>query len=119
MMDIDKLRMVFKNGIANSKQSISKFLTLSRYLEIFFGKIVKQIVQEDTDINLIYSGGDNIIIITPINNTSNICHRINNFFYDYIGNNQTIKLKFAYEVINDSLSESYRKIKEKLKKGGE
>lgn len=77
-MDVDNLGAVFAYGLPRKTRSISKFLTLSRLMEVFFGKHLPQICEDvSLDINpdldpdtstmfyIDYAGGDDLIIIGP------------------------------------------------------
>lgn len=74
-MDVDNLGSVFAYGLDSETRSLSKFLTLSRLIEIFFGNHLETICQsvskqmdphlEDTMFYINYAGGDDLVILGP------------------------------------------------------
>lgn len=78
-MDVDNLGAIFAFGLSNSR-SLSKLLTLSRLLEMFFGNIlmdicrnvsfelnkrINEITDNGTMFYINYAGGDDLVIIGP------------------------------------------------------
>lgn len=72
-MDVDNLGAIFSYGL-NEQRSISKYLTMSRYFELFFGLSLKQICEKVTKkfnsniktmFYINYAGGDDLVILGP------------------------------------------------------
>lgn len=79
-MDVDNLGAVFAYGMGPKTRSLSKYLTLSRMMELFFGKQLPQICKEvskqvnpaidqvtenGTMFYINYAGGDDLVILGP------------------------------------------------------
>jgi CRISPR-associated protein Csm1 len=64
--DVDNLGQIFKDGFAEKSQSISRFTTLSRMLDLFFsGWVAEQINEKSPFIYPVFSGGDDLFLIGP------------------------------------------------------
>ena len=113
IMDLINLSEVFCSGIKKESQSISKFMTISRYLEIFFGKIVVNICKK-YQLCLIYSGGDDIIFTCCRKNTQSIIDSIINAFKEFTDFNSSFRLRYGIEELKESYLITYKKIKEKF-----
>ncbi len=96
-MDVDNLGAIFTFGLDDSR-SLSKFLTLSRLIEVFFGHHLIQICKDvSKDLNSIidqtcdngtmfyinYAGGDDLVIIGPIAGILELANMIHKCFKDY------------------------------------
>lgn len=96
-MDVDNLGAIFAFGLDNAR-SLSKFLTLSRLMEVFFGhhlveickdvseKLNSQIsVQSDNEsmFYINYAGGDDLVIVGPIAGIIELSNQINKSFREY------------------------------------
>ena len=85
--DVDNLGTIFASGIPAEKASISRTATLSRNLSMFFKKQINDILStRGYQLQIIYSGGDDLFII---GNWSDIIYAaidINNAFREYTGN---------------------------------
>lgn len=92
-MDVDNLGSVFAFGLGQKTRSLSKFLTLSRLLEYFFGPMLRQICQDiseemNPDIAQLsrdrtmfyinYAGGDDLVILGPAAGILRLAQAINN-----------------------------------------
>ncbi|WP_346670886.1 type III-A CRISPR-associated protein Cas10/Csm1 [Faecalicoccus acidiformans] len=106
-MDVDNLGAVFAFGMKRTtgdkwlQRSLSKYLTLSRMLEIFFGKHLKDIcidVSKDQDPDICsqtdnkdmfyinYSGGDDLVVIGPAYGIIYLAKKIEECFKAYVNN---------------------------------
>lgn len=96
-MDVDNLGSIFAFGLAGTR-SLSKFLTLSRLTEAFFGNKLVTICKEvskDIDSNISrktdnesmfyinYAGGDDLVIIGPVAGILKLAYEINNQLNKY------------------------------------
>lgn len=91
-MDVDNLGAIFAYGMDSNTRSLSKYLTLSRFLEVFFGKVLADICREvSMEINpfiveetcngtmfyINYAGGDDLVILGPVAGILFLSQRIN------------------------------------------
>lgn len=60
--DVDDLGLTFVNGIVDEYLSISRTMTLSRQLSLFFKYELRRVLK-DSKITVIYSGGDDLFLI--------------------------------------------------------
>ncbi|EOS61174.1 CRISPR-associated protein cas10/csm1, subtype III-a/mtube [Firmicutes bacterium M10-2] len=74
-MDVDDLGAIFAYGLDSRTRSLSKFLTLSRLMELFFGNHLERIClfvskQMNPDLKgtmfyINYAGGDDLVVLGP------------------------------------------------------
>ena len=96
-MDVDNLEATFTFGLDKAR-SLSKYLTLSRLMEVFFGRHIVQICKDvskdlnsiidqscdnDTMFYINYAGGDDLVIIGPIAGILELANVIHKRFKDY------------------------------------
>lgn len=141
-MDVDNLGAVFAFGLKEKKEgskqmvlqrSLSKYLTLSRSMELFFGKFLVQICKDVTrDIYAMenqsmknenmfyidYAGGDDLVIIGPAYGIVYLAKEINETFNQFVKNeNMSISggifiqddkspIRFGVQSAEDLLEES-------------
>ncbi len=121
-MDVDNLGYIFLNGIKQSKETISKNLTLSRMVDYFFSKEIVNICnqpkfKESMYIN--YAGGDDLVIISPASMVLELVKDINYEFSKFTGYNKSLHIsagieffsskspvRYSIERAEDNLSES-------------
>lgn len=106
-MDIDNLNIIFTEGLKkedkseieqNEYNTISRITTLSRMIDMFFSGYVNKIVKEKYNLcYIVYSGGENLIVIGDWNLIINLSIELNNKFKEYVGNNPNITLSTAIE----------------------
>lgn len=120
-MDVDNLGVLFAFGLKENpenpilQRSISKYLTLSRLLELFFGKYLKDIcvetskklfsnIQEITDNSdmfyVNYAGGDDLVIIGPAYGIIQLSHVIEEKFCKFVLNSN-ITISGGIHIQND------------------
>lgn len=103
-MDVDNLGAIFAYGFDAKTRSLSKFLALSRSMELFFGKILPDICREvskdflpddgsdhkesstDTVFYINYAGGDDLVILGPAAAILQLASRIEERFREYTRN---------------------------------
>lgn len=112
-MDVDNLGAIFAYGLDSNTRSLSKFLTLSRMIEVFFGKNLNSICKEVSEfINpeigtqtvngtmfyITYAGGDDLVVIGPAAGIIKLAETIRNRFAQYTRNeNITISAGIAIQ----------------------
>lgn len=100
-MDVDNLGSIFAYGMKAETRSLSKFLTLSRLLEVFFGKILIEICEDVSaeitpDIDertenrtmfyINYAGGDDLVIMGPAAGILRLTERIHQKLSEFVKN---------------------------------
>lgn len=85
--DVDNLGAAFVDGIPASKASISRTATLSRSLSYFFKHQINQVLEEGRyQLQVIYSGGDDLFIVGNWDDVIYAAIAINRAFQEYTGN---------------------------------
>lgn len=126
-MDVDNLGSVFAYGLDPKTRSLSKFLTLSRLIEIFFGNRLESICcsvskQFDPDIEetmfyINYAGGDDLIILGPAAAVLYLAQAIDHSLYSYARNsNITISGGIFIQKPKEPIRFGIRKAEEYLSK---
>jgi CRISPR/Cas system-associated protein Cas10 (large subunit of type III CRISPR-Cas system) len=115
MMDIKDLHLILKTCIAKKAQSISKDLTISRLLELFFAKTVTNICKKNGNVNLLYAGGDDIVFITDENNAKQLIYEITSEFQNYTGEMASRLISGMIPINHQPLLKTYHDLKMKLK----
>lgn len=100
-MDVDNLGSIFAYGMKAETRSLSKFLTLSRLLEVFFGKILVEICEDvsaeitpdidertenGTMFYINYAGGDDLVIMGPAAGILLLTERIHQKLSEFVKN---------------------------------
>ena len=116
LMNIKNLGIIFASGIDKNAQSISKLLTLSRCLERFFAYEVKKIL-EKFSVYILYSGSDDIVLISNPDDSEMIVKTIQESFARYTGYNKSFQFNHVIMVFfKEELRTVYYKAKRKLKR---
>ena len=85
--DVDNLGATFANGIPKDKASISRTATLSRMLSYFFKYQINQILEAGMyQVQIIYSGGDDLFLIGNWNDVIHAGMDIRSGFLEFTGN---------------------------------
>lgn len=85
--DVDNLGATFVNGLPSSKVSISRTTTLSRSLSYFFKKQINDVLKAGGyQLQIIYSGGDDMFIVGNWSDVIYAALDIRNAFAEYVGN---------------------------------
>jgi CRISPR-associated protein Csm1 len=94
--DVDNLGSLFIFGLSGDKKdlnTISRISALSRMLDTFFSGWIHEVVQtEFPNCYIVFSGGDDLFIIGPWNETIDLSLRINDEFRRFTANNPNITL---------------------------
>lgn len=101
-MDVDNLGAVFAFGLKRKQEgsyemqrSLSKYLTLSRFIELFFTQKLKQICLDvsrrfssdgSNMFYINYAGGDDLVILGPVYGIVQLAEKINDEFRRYVKN---------------------------------
>lgn len=113
-MDVDNLGAIFAFGLSKTR-SLSKYLTLSRLMETFFGyhlihiceKVSKELIsniKENTDNNMFYinyAGGDDLVIIGPASGILLLAKEIDHSFHQYT-NNKNLNISGGITIMSPS-----------------
>lgn len=90
-MDVDNLGNIFKKGL--NIKSITRYNVLSQLLSLFFSLGVMEILKKENPYScLVYSGGDDLFIISPWSDLPEISQRIYDNFKDFVCHNPEINL---------------------------
>jgi CRISPR-associated protein Csm1 len=112
-MDVDNLGKIFSEGLENP--SISRASTLSRSLNIFFKGYLNTIIEKriealDTpkisskpqrEVVVIYSGGDDVMIVGTWNDVFELAFEIHEVFRKYVGLNPSITISGGYGIFDE------------------
>lgn len=119
-MDVDNLGGIFAFGLQSNKdefkqRSISKYVTMSRLLEYFFGNNLMQICKDvskeinpnidsetinETLFYINYAGGDDLVIMGPVYATIQLANAIHKEFKNFTGNSD-ITISGGLQIQND------------------
>lgn len=92
-MDVDNLGSIFVFGLMKKDRSLAKYMTLSRYMELFFSKVLsnicldvsKKYLNQDNNVFYInYAGGDDLVIVGPVDGIVELNNAINLKFKEYV-----------------------------------
>lgn len=109
-LDVDNLGLIFQRGLNERERSISRIATLSRNFKLFFEGYINKIIDEekflDKDtkerlIYVIYSGGDDTMLIGPYDKVIELVLLINQKFREFVSNNSEITLSASLTIIDD------------------
>jgi len=98
--DVDNLGSIFKSGLGD-RGTISRVMNLSGDIAHFFGPILEELVTEDADCMVIYSGGDDFFIVGRWDRLPYIANRIHEEFRNYCGFNPDVTVSMAINVAPD------------------
>lgn len=94
--DVDYLGLIFSIGLEREEKeltSISRISTLSRRLDMFFSGWVNRAVHNKFEkCYIVYSGGDDLLIVGPWNEIIKLSKYLNEKFKEYTCNNPNITL---------------------------
>lgn len=79
--DVDNLGLIFMKGLGN-EYTISRVATLSRQLDLFFSGYLNKLL-EDSNIYVLYSGGNDFFLIGPWNELIDKLIELYEDFYEY------------------------------------
>lgn len=107
-MDVDNLGKIFIHGIPENERNISRIATLSRNFTLFFEGYINTILDKGPYIDeedkrliyVIYSGGDDTLLIGPYNLVIKLAEKIRDEFEKFACNNDQITLSAAIMIID-------------------
>ncbi|MEM4397190.1 MAG: type III-A CRISPR-associated protein Cas10/Csm1 [Candidatus Woesearchaeota archaeon] len=89
--DVDYLGEIFIRGLSNEEYTISRVNTLSTMLNLFFAYKINEIVKE-TKSYILYSGGDDFVIISNWADSFYLINNINKEFKKYCSFNPSFTI---------------------------
>jgi CRISPR-associated protein Csm1 len=99
--DVDNLGLIFSEGLGNML-TVSRYLTMSRMIDLFFSGWMYRILKEDDnfkEIYTVYSGGDDLVLVGPWEKTILFAKRFNDEFRRFTCNNDNITLSAGLAVV--------------------
>jgi len=99
-MDIDNLGAIFKDGLKN--KTFAAYSTLSFQLDIFFSGYLNTIrnkVEYKDDINIIYSGGDDVFAVGKWDKIIDFAEEIRNEFRKFVCNREDISISAGIALV--------------------
>ena len=101
--DVDNLGYIFAKGFPDKEKSISRIATLSRMLDYFFSAYLKELVEtEFPNIYIVFSGGDDLVMIGPWNDIFDFTLEMRGKFRQYTCYNQAWGLSAGIALANAS-----------------
>lgn len=102
-MDVDNLGAIFIKGLPDEDKSFSAYSTLSFMLEYFFSGYLNTIRKRDNfinDVNIIYSGGDDVFAVGKWNKLIEFAEAIRRDFKKFVGRND-ISISGGIAIVGD------------------
>ena len=120
-MDVDDLGKIFSRGLPEDKRTLSRYATLSRFMNHFFKNCIRLIAERDVQILevirnkelprlfesngkrnvvVVYSGGDDLFIVGSWNDVFELAFEIRELFGEYVGWNPNITLSAGFAVFD-------------------
>ena len=111
--DVDNMSLIFKHWFWESNYSLSRILTFSRLMELFFGYRLQRFLEENfKNVYTIYSGGDDFVFVVPFSDLKEFVwwkkdkywKKIKNGLYDefnYFVNNDKIHFSLGLWIFKD------------------
>lgn len=101
-VDIDNLGLIFSEGLENML-TVSRYLTMSRMIDLFFSGWMYRILKEDVcfrEIYTVYSGGDDLVLVGPWEKTILFAKKLSKEFRRFTCNNDNITLSAGLAVVH-------------------
>lgn len=102
-MDVDNLGSIFIKGFPDEMKSFSAYSTLSFMLDYFFSGYLNTIKEENdysNDVNIIYSGGDDVFAVGRWDKLILFAEKIRKDFSHFIGRND-ISISGGITIVGD------------------
>jgi len=120
-MDVDDLGKIFSRGLPEDKRTLSRYATLSRFMNHFFKNCIRLIAERDLEVLevirnkelprlfesngkrnvvVVYSGGDDLFIVGSWNDVFELAFEIRELFGEYVGWNPNITLSAGFAVFD-------------------
>ncbi|KXG76751.1 CRISPR-associated protein Cas10/Csm1 [Fervidicola ferrireducens] len=106
--DVDNLGRIFREGLKDNK-TISRVLTLSSELSVFFGKYLEDVIKEEYEYcYAIYAGGDDFFFVGPWDRMPYLAFEIRRLFKEYTGHNPVLNISMSFEISPDEKFPLYK-----------
>ena len=120
-MDVDDLGKIFSKGLPEDKRTLSRYATLSRFMNHFFKNCIRLIAKRDgqildilrdkslprlfedsneRNIVVVYSGGDDLFIVGSWNDVFEIASEIRELFGEYVGWNPNLTISAGFAIFD-------------------
>ncbi len=99
--DVDRLGLIFSEGMGEDRTSLSRIATLSRMLDLFFSGFIDHLLQNDSrfhEVYTVYSGGDDLLLVGPWDKIINLSKIISDKFHEYVAFNPEITMSAGISV---------------------
>ena len=101
-MDVDNLGSIFIKGLPESDKSFSAYSTLSFMLDYFFSGYLNTIREEyKDDVNILYSGGDDVFAVGRWDKLIEFAADIRNSFRKFVGR-EDISISGGIAIVGDN-----------------
>ncbi len=100
--DVDNLGLIFSEGLGN-RLTISRYLTMSRMLDLFFSGWMYRVLNETPDyhdIYTVYSGGDDLVLVGPWEKIINFSQKFYGEFRRFTCGNENITLSAGIAIVH-------------------
>lgn len=106
--DVDNLGKIFREGLGDEK-SLAKVSTLSEEFKLFFGYYLESLVSKEfAYCSVVYSGGDDFLIIGPWSVLPHLAKRLRTDFEKFVCENGDITVSMAIAIAKDVKFPIYR-----------
>lgn len=126
-MDVDDLGRIFSEGLPKGRRTLSRYATLSRFMNHFFKNCIRLIAKRDgifldrklpkifegdneRNVVVVYSGGDDLFIVGSWNDVFEIAFEIREAFGEYVGWNPNLTISAGFAIF-DPKYPLYRMVK--------
>jgi len=126
--DVDRLGMLFSNGLEKAKASLSYYISLSRQLNLFFSGLMPNLFldppkgyEDFRNIYTVYAGGDDLLLVGPWRTILKFATYLQNQFRRYVCHHPDITLSAGISVCHSRfpLSQAARQANVALAKAKE
>lgn len=106
--DVDNLGYIFKNGLGNDN-SISRIMTLSEELALFFGYYFNQLIKrQEGNLMVVYAGGDDFCVLGQWDVLPQAAHTIYREFRSFACWNPDVTVSMGFDIAPDKKYPIYR-----------
>lgn len=102
--DVDRLGEIFSSGLKGAKNSVSRIATMSRMLDLFFSGYIEELIEKKYPyIYIVYSGGDDLLVVGPWDMVIAFAREMEKEFRRFTCNNPNITLSAGITLAKDRL----------------
>lgn len=95
--DLDNLGYIFAKGFRESKRTFSRYLTLSRFLNLFFAYFLPYYcAKKHKYIYNVFAGGDDLFVVGPWRQTITFIREVRKLFREYTAFNPSFTISAGY-----------------------